>query len=526
MFERIVSFLQTLDGWRKSAVLIVAGAIAAMAQAPFYLLPVLLISFPVLILILDADAAQARPLRRAFLSGWSFGFGYFLVGLYWLAFSFFVQAEQFAWMAPFAVTGMPAFLALFMGAASTASVKMRVAGWRRILVFVLFWSLAEYARGHVLTGLPWNLFGQSFAAHPVLAQLAAYVGVYGLGLIVLLVACAPAAAGGAKRGFFRGVGASLAIVVAVACFGAVRVAMSPTEPTPGVSLRIVQANIPQKEKIDPTLWRRNVDRHLVLSEGVSGGVDKAFVIWPENAAPILNEAEDALRALDRILPDNAVLVTGAVRRQNDPDSRLRYYNSIGFFAKTPDGRRAAGFYDKHHLVPFGEYLPMQGVLRAVGLAQLAPFEDGFTPGAGPATIDLGGPRFAPLICYETIFPGDLYPRGERPDFLLTVTNDAWFGDSAGPRQHLDQARLRSIETGLPMARAANTGVSAIIDPVGRYLNTIPLYKAGVIDHYLPKALKPTLYARFGDWTYALFWIAIAATAVWPAINRGKARHFR
>ena len=207
-----------------------------------------------------------------------------------------------------------------------------------------------------------------------------------------------------------------------------------------------------------------------------------YVIWPENGAPLLSEAETALKILEDTLPKNSVLVSGAIRRERDEEDKQLFYNSISIIPYTNEGREAATFYDKHHLVPFGEYLPLYQLLNTLGLAQLTPYGDvGFTAGEGPQTFAINGPAFSPLICYEAIFPGAVYPRDARPDWLVTVTNDAWFGDTSGPRQHLMQARLRSIELGLPMARSANTGISALIDGKGRILERIALYREGAIN---------------------------------------------
>ncbi len=504
-----------LAGWKRIALALAAGVVAATAMAPLHLLPALAIAFPALIFILDGAARRKNPLRSAFLVGWLFGFGYFLVGLYWLAFSFFVEAEQFAWMAPFAVLGMPAFLGLFTGAGCAAAMRFWRPGWRRVLVFAVAMMLAEYARGHVLTGLPWNLPGQAFAGSAAGAQTAAWWGVYGLSLLALVIFAAPAAFGGAtdRAGLARGGAVMAAASAALFAVGAIRLALVDPGDHDDVFVRIVQPNIPQREKNDSSLWWRNVERQIEYSAGRAPSRGRIFVIWPENAAPVLNEVPDALAEIGERLPKNAVLVTGAVRRVTDDAGVTRYYNSIAFAPQTAAGRVVTGAYDKHHLVPFGEYLPLQGVLRAVGLAQLAPYDEGFTKGAGPRTIDLGGPRFAPLICYEAIFPGRIHPKDERPDWILTVTNDAWFGDTSGPRQHLDQARLRAIESGLPMARAANTGVSALIDAAGRYRARVPLYQTGLIDMALPRAARPTLYARIGDLGFWAMMVLAAAAGL-------------
>ncbi|MBB5517546.1 apolipoprotein N-acyltransferase [Amphiplicatus metriothermophilus] len=503
--------LARLEGWPRRGAALAAGVAAALAFAPFYALALMAAGFSALVLLLDGAAEDPRPRRAAFAAGWFFGFGYHLVGLYWLAFSFFVQAEEFAWMAPIAVAAMPAFLGLFSGTAAALAVSFRRAGWRRILVFAAAWMILEYARGHVLTGLPWNLPGQALAGTAAGAQSAALYGVYGLSLVALVVAGAPAAFLGAparSRGAAaKGIAVSVALTGLLFAAGFARLAF----PGPGdhddAFVRIVQPNIPQREKIDPDLWGRNFRLHTELSKGEAPG--RLFILWPENAAPLLAEAPAALDILSQELPVNAALLAGSVRREEGADGRWRYYNSLAVVAQTPVGRRAVAYYDKHHLVPFGEYLPFETLLRAVGLAQLAPYDEGFAAGVGPRTLNAGGPSFSPLICYEAIFPGALHPKGERPEWLVAVTNDAWFGDTSGPRQHLDQARLRAIESGLPMARAANTGASALIDARGRYVARLPLYEQGVIDAPLPRALPPTPYARFGDLPFALM-LALAA----------------
>lgn len=494
--------LSRMTGWRRRGAAFAAGVGAALAQAPFYVLPLMAAGYCALIFLLDGARGAARPVRTGFLTGWFFGFGYFLIGLYWFGYAFMVQAEEFAWMAPFAVLGMPAFLGLFTGAAGAVVATVEVSGWRRIFFAAGVFMIADYLRGHILTGLPWNLPGQALAGTAIGAQTAAWWGVYGLSLVGLLIAMAPAAG----RSVLRGGAVMLAATGAVYGVGALRLQFNPYTDHSDVHVRIVQPNIPQREKIDSELWTRNYRRHIDLSSapGPSDGV--LFVLWPENAVPVIDEVPEGLAEVSRRLPKNAILVTGAVRREIAEDGREKVYNSIAVLPETAAGRRVIANYDKHHLVPFGEYLPMNGLLRAVGLAQLAPYEEGFAFGEGPKTIAAGGPPFAALVCYEAIFPGRVYPPDARPDWIATVTNDGWFGDSSGPRQHLDQARLRTIETGLPMARSANTGISALFDGAGRMIERTPLYQTGVIDRPLPRPLAPTLYQRMGD---ALFWIMTA-----------------
>lgn len=496
--QRVAADISRLRGWRRRLAAFVAGALSALALAPFYATPLLVVGFCLLVWLLDGIAPSQRKLRSAALTGWFFGLGYFLVGVYWMVFSFFVQADQFAWMAPIAVLAMPSFLGLFSAGAAVLAIVFWRPGWRRILVFAVAWSLFEYARGHVLTGLPWNLPGQAFAGLAVTAQTAAWWGAYGLSLIVVTLCAAPAATLSGAKAAFNGAIAAVAGFAVLLAVGAVRLAVTDAPDRSDAFVRIVQPNIAQRQKIDPARWSDNFAAHLTLTDGLPPDTRRVFVVWPENSVPVLNEVGDALAALGKSLPSNAVLIAGSVRRDTDDNDVQRFYNAIGVFAQTPRGRRAVAFYDKHHLVPFGEYLPLKNLLRAVGLSQLAPFEEGFTPGAGPRTLSVGGPSFSPLICYEAIFPGAIHPKDNRPEWLVTVTNDAWFGDTSGPRQHLDQARLRTIETGLPMARAANTGISALIDARGVYRERLKLYTSGRIDAALPAPLAPTLYARAGD----------------------------
>jgi len=517
--------IAALAGWKRAGFAFIAGVMAALAMAPVYALPLLTAGFSIFILLIDGAGvgpAGRRRRLRAFAAGWFFGFGFFLAGTYWMAFSFFVQADEFAWMAPFAMAGLPAFLALFSGAAAALCAQFWRPGWRRVFLFAAIWSVFEFLRGHVLTGLPWNLAGQALAGSALTAQAAAWGGAYGLSLVTALLAGAPAAGLGGERaapgvfgGVFGGAAAMAAGFAVLLAAGALRLAAPEPAPDGEAYVRIVQPNIPQREKIDPGLWGRNFTRNLDLSEGPAPPDARLFVVWPENAAPLLAEAPTALTALGQTLPDNAVLIAGAVRRAPDAGGVMRYYNSVLVLPDTPAGRRPVAYYDKHHLVPFGEYLPFYGFLRAVGLAQLAPYGDsGFTAGPGPAVLNAGGPSFSPMICYEAIFPRASYPRGRRPDWLVTVTNDAWFGDTSGPRQHLDMARLRAIEAGLPMARAANTGISALIDAKGRVLERVPLYESGKIEAALPSSLPLTLYDRGGNivfWILTLVFLAIAMT---------------
>ncbi|MEO0399017.1 MAG: apolipoprotein N-acyltransferase [Pseudomonadota bacterium] len=573
VFERVNAiprYLADARGWRRWIAAFFLGVALALAFAPFYALPLMAVAFSGALFLLDGIAGNGRErtktttmtVRSAFAVGWWFGLGFFVVSLHWFAFAFFVQAATFGWMAPFAVIGLSGFLAAFHGAAFALAGAMFLRlfdseAWRRVLVFAAAFMVFEYLRGTILTGLPWNLPAQALAGAAVGAQGAAWLGVYGLSLFAVAIAATPAAfvratsfhgddaAISIRACLKSGVSVMLAAVGLLYGAGAARLLSNPAQSRTDAAVRVVQPNIPQREKIDPALWGRNVRRALDLSSGPFAGEGALYVIWPENAASLIDESPDALAAIDRALPPQAILLAGAVRRRQNPDGRIAYHNALAI-AAPDDGalgvgpsslsplsdainaiqdaasvsRTFVGFYDKHHLVPFGEYLPLSGTLKAIGLAQLAPFEDGFAKGAGPQTFAIGPAPFAPMICYEAIFPGATYPQADRPDWLAVVTNDAWFGDTAGPRQHLDQARLRSIETGLPMARAANTGISVIIDGAGRYVQRVPLYETGVIDAPLPVPLPRTLYTRIGEAGFfailAIF--AIAGLYIRPPVS--------
>ena len=516
-----------LQGGRRYGLSVLLGILTALALAPYYIWPTLVLGFTGLVWLIDGVAQTKGRLRKGFFVGWCFGFGYFLAGIYWLGFAFLVQAEEFAWMAPFAILGMPAFLALFVGGFTALAVRFWHQGYGRVLILVVCLSACEYIRGHILTGFPWNLTGQAFAGTALTAQLASFIGPYGLSLVVMLLAVLPAALIATEKTGWKPLYALAAGMAAILIIGALRM-MTPVGINNQIQIVTVQPNIFQRDKIDPDKQIDNFRKVMaVTAEKFTDGSVTApivYVAWPENAVPLLAERPGYLDAIANFLPPNAILLTGSVRR-DEIGGKLRYYNSMLVVADVsatmqPDlpaqaieaglfrQRAAIASYDKTHLAPFGEYLPLAGLLRAVGLAQLAPFDEGFTPGTGPQTLDLGATKMAPNICYETVFPGTLYPKSDRPDWLLTVTNDAWFGDNAGPKQHLDQARLRAIETGLPFFRSANTGISAAIDPYGRVLKSVPLYQEGAIVAALPMAAPPPLYTKLDDFPYGLLLLGL------------------
>ena len=500
--------LAGLNGGRSALVAILAGALCVIAFAPLYIWPVLFLTFGVLVFLLDGCHAQAalRPrLICAGLTGFWFGFGYFLAGLYWTAEAFLVEPLRHAWLLPFVMTLLPAGMALFFAAAAALAMTMWAPGSGRALALAIALGLAEFARGHVLTGLPWNLIGYGILGTLPLMQIASLFGVYALSLLAVLLFASPAAIlapTGSKLAAPRSAVAFACVLILLLGAGFVwgkqRLASGERTGT-DIRLRIVQANIDQADKWRPENSVQIFNDYLALT--TSAGLEKIdVVIWPETAVPfLLADSPDALAAIGNALPDKTALLVGAARIVDDRDAegRLttsRIYNSV---LAIDSGGRVTGGYDKIHLVPFGEYLPFQDFLEGLGIMQLTGIRGGFSAGTGPRRLEISGiPPLNPLICYEIIFPDGITRSGVRPEWLLNVTNDAWFGTSAGPYQHFHQAQIRAVEQGLPVVRAANTGISSVIDSYGRILGEVGLGKTGILDATLPRALSATLFARF------------------------------
>ncbi len=511
---RFAHGVAALRGWRRAALGFGLGAVSVLGFAPFHLWPLLFLTFPCFIWLVDGIAASAkRKIRQAALAGWWFGFGFFGAGLYWIGFAFFVEAEKFAWLVPLAVAALPACLALFYALATAAAMSLWRPGVSRIFIFAAALFAAEWLRGHVLTGFPWNLWGYAMAGNDALAQTASIFGIYGLTLFALLIFASPAALIGpvarGGRANWRLPALCLALVAAGWVWGVWRLSGATDAVQPGVQLRIVQASIPQAEKWKPENRQWIFDRLVRLSnEATPGAAGKVtHLIWPETSVPflfMLNDtiaSEEARVAFANLIAEGTSMIVGAERIEGTlrPDGRYnvdRVFNSL--FTLDSDAR-VLGIYDKLHLVPFGEYVPFEATLAAVGIKQLTHLNTGFASGVSRRLMTApGAPPFSPLICYEAIFPGRINGEDGRPGWLLNLTNDAWFGNSTGPYQHLHQTRLRAIEEGLPLIRAANTGISAVIDAYGRTAATLPLGAIGTIEHALPAALSPTPYARWGE----------------------------
>jgi len=472
-----------LKGWRVAGVAFLAGALAALAMPPLYWLPLAVVGVVVFVWIWETAPGP----RSAFLRGWAWGIGHFAVGSYWILEAFSVPPADYELLGPPIVAGLSVILGFFPGLAAGLArwAALRwpaLAGrYRRLILLAIAWTLAEWLRGHVFTGYPWNPLGHVWAFAMPLVQGAALFGVYGLGAFSFLILAAPTA----------GWRASVAALVALGIAGAAGQTVIQPAADDGPLMRIVQPNIPQSEKWRPDTRARQLAKLIEMSR--RDGFDRlAAVIWPETAPPfIIEPGSAALEAMATAVPPRGYLLTGAARGSGRREDGV--WNSLLVIDRAG---AIVAHYDKVHLVPLGEYIPFHKQLAPVsGLIGRGSFE----VGEERVTLGISGlPSFSPVICYEVIFPSAVTGPGERPRWLLNITNDAWFGLSSGPFQHLASARLRAVEEGLPMIRVANTGVSAVIDAYGRILASLDMMEEGIIDHPLPQAREATPYSRWGD----------------------------
>jgi apolipoprotein N-acyltransferase len=481
--------LQAASRWRRRFYAAGLGVCAALALPPLGLVPLAFAAFAGLLLLLQSDDPAKR--FAGFASGWWFGFGLHVFGLYWIANALLIEWERVGWMIPFAVFGLSGFLAAFIGVATFAVVRAGAKGVAGAVALAIAWTLAEYARGHVLTGFPWNLIGSIWSVADAPLQFAALTGAYGLSAVTVLICALPATLR------LRPALAAIGLLAALWAGGLWHLSTGPSDNVQGVALRLVQPVVPQELKWDAFAREGNLARTIALSK-VPGWETRTHVIWAETATafPIWGtnpRIADRRRQVADAAPPGGVLITGAVRLELDGQNVAAAYNSLHAI----DGAaNMLANYDKAHLVPFGEYVPLRGILP---IERIVPGSGDFARGPGPETIAIPGlPPAGGSICYEIIFPGRTVDEAARPGFVLNVTNDSWFGYSAGPFQHFAAARLRAIEEGLPVVRAAGGGISGVIDARGRVRGFLGLEIVGVLDADLPQAASPTPYARWGD----------------------------
>ena len=511
---RLAGALASLTGWRRWLAAWLLGLGSVLAFPPVGWWPALFVALPALVWQLDGTATR----RAAFAVGWWFGLGHFMAGTYWISNSLLVEADRFAWLIPPTLLGVSAYLAVYPALACGFARWMRP-GWPRIAALALAWTAMEMLRGVAFTGFPWNPVGSVWTAVPAMIQPAAAVGVYGLGLLTVALAAAPALLGAGRR---EAVAVAVAVPLVLASVwgaGSMRLARAETAFHPGIRIGIVQPNLPQHEKVRAAFRRRHFAAHLAMTRAEAERGTTHFV-WPETAIGFaLSRAPGAAEAVARALPRDGLVIAGALRAGPPGERPARIWNSL--VAIDGAARRVAG-YDKARLVPFGEYVPLRSILA---FTQITGGRLDFSRGPGRRTLAVPGlPPFSPLICYEMIFPGRVADPDRRPEWLLNVTNDGWFGESAGPYQHFAAARMRAVEEGLPVVRAANSGISAAIDPYGRVVQRLGLGKRAVLRVALPSALSPpTPFARFG---HAPLLAVLALAAAGFAVHRRLASPLR
>ena len=511
-------------GWRALALSAALGAIANLGFPPVFFWPAMAVALTGLIWSLDAAQLAERPLRSAFWRVFAFGFTYYLVGMHWIAAAFLVDPGAhliFIWMP---LVALPGGLALLLAFFVNVGVRFWCPGPARLILFSVAFVFGEWFRGSLfgIGGLPWNLPGMVWEPGGAISQSASIWGIYGLSALTVIALASPATLADARA---RGTTGSRAapIIVAAIVFGGIwgwgaRRLDSIPEAPPGPMVRLVESGVPQGEKYKQGVEWRVVQRFRELT-GPDTPDTPSIVIWPEGALPyLLFEWPEALDAVADSIGGRRLII-GLARRENPGTEEEKVYNSLGVLSGDSGTRGALALYDKHMLVPFGEFTPFANVLETIGLKtlqKLAP--GGFEAGPKPSPVRaLGIPNLGPLICYEAIFPG-LSPTGaDRPRWLVNISNDSWFGSLSGPHQHAAQARYRSIEEGLPMARVAAGGLTGMIDAYGRWTargkpadpaihGPDPQgWHSSIVDAPIPPAAEPTPYGRWRD---GLFWVIL------------------
>ena len=513
VFDKTGRFIKSQKGKWGFVLTVFLGTLAALSLPPYPFTPLYYIGLGLAFILM----VQTERPREAFLLGLAFGFGYFGLGISWVGQSFLAQSDVPHWSAPIAVFFLVVYLSLFPAAAFMVTRKMMPQNWgARAFIFAAVFSAFEWARGIIgAIGFPWNNASSIWWPVDEMVQSVAIFGSYGLGLITLLTVVLFAPLFDDKAPNISRLGLPLAATALLGLFflsGWIRLEGAAVTNHGEVTLRLVQANIPQLEKWDPEFLRRNFDRHVSLSTaGVAGNDGPTHIIWPETAIPYDIDNDQGLREyLAGNLGPDRTLISGATRIENGDTPRI--YNSI--YSLGPGGE-ILDVYDKVHLVPFGEYIPFRPVLGQIGLETVVAGTLDYSSGAGLKTVKLPGlPPFSPLICFEIIFSGRVVGDGPPPEWFLNVTNDAWFGNSSGPYQHYELARMRAIEQGVPVVRAAGTGISGVIDPFGRTVQKLDLGTSGFLDVQLPRALSTTtIFSNFGNYPFFILLVVFSIIGI-------------
>ena len=505
--------LRHLAGWRGLVLLFLAGAAAALAMAPYHVWPIWIVSLSALLWRLDGVRRGPKPLRGGFVSGFVFGMGYFLAGTYWVGFAFINRGPEFAALVPIALPLFAALLAAFWGMAGALYARFAQNTEWRVLTFAALFALTEWLRGHVFSGLPWNLPAYTWPAGGAVSQAASWLGVYGLSFLTLLMFAAPAVAATKNLAPRRLLPAlsGFALLCILFFAGGLRLMGTTVPDVEGVRFRIAHSNITQAEKWGDGGADLARDRYMALTNR-PGLEDVTHVLWPEGALPIyMLEDGQTLSRLGAALNDGPALIAGINRRARAGDE-IVYHNALSAVRFEQGSLHVDALYDKVLLVPFGETIPLAWLISAIGFDEFARLQ--FTPGPRAIVADIPGvPPMMPLICYEAIFPHFWQSTSERPEWFFNLSNDAWFGDTSGPRQHLVQSRYRSIEAGIPLVRSASRGFSGVVDPLGRMPVMVSPDQEGAFDVTLPRALEPTPYALYGDLLFLFMILSVIAGLV-------------
>ena len=465
------------------------GSLSVLALPPFYFFPILFISFSLFIHLLN----NSTSIKKSFYIGYFMGSGFFAFGFSWIGNALLIDPLTFGWLYPLVLIASGGFFGLFWAFPAILSFpfKTKIA---KILAFSSFYVLFEWLRSFLLTGFPWNLLGSVFAFSPKMLQLASLTGTYGLSLLVLI--CCSFLSIGINKKNLKFFSIPIILILFTYTFGHLRLKALNDDSVSNTTIRIVQPSIPQSMKWSKETAENNFQEHIRLSQ--KEGLDNIdFVIWGETASPYILDLEpEKLKEITKAIPQNGYLITGSVRLETNEEGSLQPLNSM--FVINKEGS-IINHYDKSHLVPFGEYIPLRRYLPS-WITPITNTIANFKQGTPHKIISIPEhPDFSALICYEIIFPSQIINKDNKPQWLINLTNDGWYGDSAGPRQHLVTTQLRAIEEGITISRVANSGISAIISRTGCILDEIPLNTKGILDIKLPSKLSTkTLYGELGN----------------------------
>jgi len=503
--DKLRNGLMSLRSRHAWIILVMLGLFSGLSAAPFHFFPTLIFGLTGLVWLMDSSFESENPGRSGFWRAFLFAWAYLGIGVFWVAFAFWNRGGAFVFFGPLVAIGGGAFLATFWGVAGAIYAKLKITGPVRILAFAVLILAAEAAKGLPFTQFPWNIPAHVFPAGGAVSQSAAWVGAWGLSFLVLILFASPAALAGRGSEVQRRLPVLISLLVLAALYagGTHRLGQADVTYQPGLVFRLVNVDVDQQAKWGPGGEDLVRSRYLELtaSEGVD---DVTHVVWPEGALPLfLIEDSVAIASLTEILTQDQVLLAGTPRRERTEAGNVRYYNSLVAIRFSEDRPHVLGLYDKVLLVPFGEYFPLSNLVSSFGVQSLQELVAGYSPGPEFITIDTAGaPAFSPLICYEVVFTGVVPSGAQRPQWILNISNDAWFGPTAGPRQHLNITRYRAIETGLPIIRSASRGFSGVIDSFGRMPVRVDRRFNGVTDVELPEPVSRTFYVI----TYgSLFW---------------------